>query len=66
MTSLTGCSTGCIRGTMDKALADKFSNIIKEIWGIQTEVDRLAHNVIELTALTAERMEGRNGTGGEE
>lgn len=48
---------------MDKALADKFSNIIKEIWGIQTEVDRLAHNVIELTALTAEQMEGRNGTG---
>lgn len=59
---------------MDKALADKFSNIIKEIWGIQTKVDRLAHNVLELTALTAEkmeamtaeRMEGRDGTGGEE
>lgn len=41
---------------MDKALADKFSNIIKEIWGIQTEVDRLAHNVIELTAMTDERL----------
>lgn len=48
----------CIRDTMDRTLADKFSNIIKEIWGIRTEVDSLAHNVIELTALTAEQMEG--------
>lgn len=49
---------------MDKTLADKFSYVVKEIWRIRTEIDRLAHNVIELTALTAERMEGSdNGTG---
>lgn len=56
MTSLTGSSTGCIRNTMDRVLADKFSYVVKEIWRIRTEIDRLAHNVIELTALTDEEI----------
>lgn len=56
MTSLTGSSTGCIRNTMDRTLADKFSCIIKEIWRIRTDIDRLVHNVIELTALTDEEI----------
>lgn len=42
---------------MDRVLADKFSYVVKEIWRIRTEIDRLAHSVIELTAMTAERME---------
>lgn len=42
---------------MDRVLADKFSCVIKEIWRISTELDRLADSVIELTALTDERIE---------
>lgn len=41
---------------MDRTLADKFSYVVKEIWRIRTEIDRLAHNVIELTALTDEEI----------
>lgn len=41
---------------MDRVLADKFSYVVKEIWRIRTEIDRLAHNVIELTALTDEEI----------
>lgn len=70
MTSLTGSSMGCIRNTMDRTLADKFSCIIKEIWRIRTDIDRLVHNVIELTALTDEEIRKAdtqdNGTGKEE
>lgn len=70
MTSLTGCSMGCIRNTMDRVLADKFSYVVKEIWRIRTDIDRLAHNVIELTALTDEEIRKADtqddGTGKEE
>lgn len=41
---------------MDRVLADKFSYVVKEIWRIRTEMDRLTHSVIELTAMTDEEI----------